>query len=274
MGSEADRINQRFQAGRWRPIVFLKRHHSHEQIERYYRAADLCMVTSLHDGMNLVAKEFVASREDESGVLVLSTFTGASRELGDALLVNPYDKQQVAEAIRTALEMSPEEVARRMHRMRRIVREQNIYRWAGNLLLGSLRIAGGGAGSTGRGRVTRSARRPVLLWAHWDEILRKMREARSVAFFLDYDGTISPRVPRPEQAVMAGRCVAVARTARPATARLDGRYQRPAERRHRAAHPRARESAIWDCMAGRRKKSCGYLARRGELALAPRDTIG
>ena len=92
------------------------------------------MVTSLHDGMNLVAKEFVASRDDESGVLVLSTFTGASRELGDALLVNPYDKQQVAEAIRTALEMSPEDVARRMHRMRRIVREQNIYRWAGTLL--------------------------------------------------------------------------------------------------------------------------------------------
>jgi len=132
--SEADRINQRFQAGRWRPIVFLRHHHSHEQIERYFRAADLCMVTSLHDGMNLVAKEFVASRDDESGVLVLSTFTGASRELGDALLVNPYDKQQVAEAIHSALEMSLEETARRMHRMRRIVREQNIYRWAGNLL--------------------------------------------------------------------------------------------------------------------------------------------
>ena len=134
VGGEAARINQRFQAGRWKPIVFVKRHHSHEEINRYYRAADLCMVTSLHDGMNLVAKEFVASREDESGVLILSTFTGASRELGDALLVNPYDKQQVAEAIRSALEMSPEETARRMHRMRRIVREQNIYRWAGNLL--------------------------------------------------------------------------------------------------------------------------------------------
>lgn len=134
VSGEADRINQRFQAGRWRPIVFLNRHHSHEQINRYYRAADLCMVTSLHDGMNLVAKEFVASREDESGVLILSTFTGASRELGDALLVNPYDKQQVAEAIRSALEMSPEETARRMQRMRRVVREQNIYRWAGNLL--------------------------------------------------------------------------------------------------------------------------------------------
>jgi trehalose 6-phosphate synthase len=134
VSSEADRINQRFQAGRWRPIVFLKRHHSHEQIERYFRAADLCMVTSLHDGMNLVAKEFVAAREDESGVLVLSTFTGASRELVDALLVNPYDRQQVAEAIRSALEMSPEESARRMQRMRRIVREKNVYRWAGNLL--------------------------------------------------------------------------------------------------------------------------------------------
>src|SRR4029077_1522081 len=92
---EADRINARFQAGRWKPIVFLKRHHSHGEIARYYRAASVCLVTSLHDGMNLVAKEFVVSREDERGVLILSTFAGASRELHDALLVNPYDVQQL-----------------------------------------------------------------------------------------------------------------------------------------------------------------------------------
>jgi alpha,alpha-trehalose-phosphate synthase [UDP-forming] len=132
--SEAERINWRFQAGKWKPIVFLKRQHSHEEIQRYYRAADLCLVTSLHDGMNLVAKEFLAARRDERGVLILSQFTGAARELRDALLVNPYDIDQTAEAIRAALEMEPEEKQMRVHRMRKIIREQNIYRWAGNLV--------------------------------------------------------------------------------------------------------------------------------------------
>ena len=100
--AEAERINWRFQSGKWRPILFLKQQHSHKEIERYYRAADLCLVTSLHDGMNLVAKEFLAARRDERGVLILSQFTGAARELRDALLVNPYDIDQTAEAIRAA----------------------------------------------------------------------------------------------------------------------------------------------------------------------------
>jgi trehalose-6-phosphate synthase len=132
--SEADRINWRFQRGSWRPIVFVKRHHTHREIEQYYRAADLCVVTSLHDGMNLVAKEFVAVREDEGGVLVLSRFTGASRELRDALVVNPYDTEQLAEAIRFALEMDAEEKKARMRRMRQRLRESNVYRWAADLI--------------------------------------------------------------------------------------------------------------------------------------------
>ena len=132
--SEADRINWRFQNGKWKPIVFLNRQHSHQQIEPYYRAADLCLVTSLHDGMNLVAKEFLSARKDERGVLILSQFTGAARELRDALLVNPYDIEQTAEAIRAALEMEPEEKQLRVQRMRRVIKENNIYRWAGNLI--------------------------------------------------------------------------------------------------------------------------------------------
>jgi trehalose 6-phosphate synthase len=120
--------------------VFLKKHHSHEEISRFYQAASFCMVTSLHDGMNLVAKEFVASREDERGALILSTFTGAAHELSDALLVNPYDVSQLADAVRRALEMSEEEQARRMQRMRHIVRENNVYRWAANLLSDLLEI--------------------------------------------------------------------------------------------------------------------------------------
>jgi trehalose 6-phosphate synthase len=132
--AEAERINWRFQGGKWKPIVFLKRQHSHQEIEPYYRAADLCLVTSLHDGMNLVAKEFLAARRDERGVLILSQFTGAARELRDALLVNPYDIDQTAEAIRAALEMEPEEKQLRVQRMRKVIKEHNIYRWAGNLI--------------------------------------------------------------------------------------------------------------------------------------------
>ena len=132
--AEADRINSRFQMGNWKPIVLLKKHHSHHEITRFYHAASLCMVTSLHDGMNLVAKEFVASRDDEHGVLILSTFAGAALELTDALLVNPYDVQQTAAAILRALEMPDDEQAARMHRMRTKVKEYNVYRWAANLL--------------------------------------------------------------------------------------------------------------------------------------------
>jgi trehalose-6-phosphate synthase len=131
---EAERINARFQTSKWKPIVFRKKHHSHEEITRFYRAASLCMVTSLHDGMNLVAKEFVASREDERGALILSTFAGAAHELSDALLVNPYDVCQLAESIHCALEMREGEQAERMRRMRHHVREHNVYRWAANLL--------------------------------------------------------------------------------------------------------------------------------------------
>jgi trehalose 6-phosphate synthase len=134
VSAEAERINARFQTARWKPIVFRKKHHSHEEIARFYRASSFCMVTSLHDGMNLVAKEYVASREDDQGALILSTFAGAAHELSDALLVNPYDISQLAESIHRALEMSEEEQARRMHRMRHTVREHNIYRWAANLL--------------------------------------------------------------------------------------------------------------------------------------------
>src|SRR5437899_1480782 len=130
--AESERINWRFQTGNWKPIVFQKRQHSHQECQRYYRTADLCLVTSLHDGMNLVAKEFVASREDDQGVLILSTFAGGAHELSDALLVNPYDTVELANSIRHALEMQPRERHTRMQRMRTVVRERNIYRWAGN----------------------------------------------------------------------------------------------------------------------------------------------
>lgn len=132
--AESDRINWRFQTKRWKPIVFLKKHHSHAEIQPFYETADLCMVTSLHDGMNLVAKEYIGARENESGVLILSQFTGASRELQDALIVNPYDIDQMAQAIRVALEMKPDEQKARMRRMRETIKDRNIYRWAADLI--------------------------------------------------------------------------------------------------------------------------------------------
>ncbi|HBL17331.1 MAG: hypothetical protein A2X36_11660 [Elusimicrobia bacterium GWA2_69_24] len=132
--AEVERINWKFKARDWKPVVYLKKHHSHREILPFYMHADLCMVTSLHDGMNLVAKEFVAAREDNGGVLILSRFAGASRELRDALIINPYDIEQTADAIRYALEMDSEERSARMKRSRETIRENNIYRWAGNLI--------------------------------------------------------------------------------------------------------------------------------------------
>jgi trehalose-6-phosphate synthase len=131
---EVDRINWRFKTKEWQPIVFLKRHHSHEEIRPFYETADLCLVTSLHDGMNLVAKEYISARDEESGVLILSQFTGASRELMDALIVNPYDIEEMAEAIRTALEMDPAEQKARMKGMRESLKNRNIYYWAADLI--------------------------------------------------------------------------------------------------------------------------------------------
>jgi trehalose 6-phosphate synthase len=135
---EVHRINHRFQTTRWKPIVLIERQLNHEEVNRWYRIADVCLVTSLHDGMNLVAKEFVAARDDEDGALVLSKFTGAAVELRDALVVNPYDIAEVAESIHRGLDMPREERRTRMQQMRKQVMEHNIYRWAA-MVLGDLR---------------------------------------------------------------------------------------------------------------------------------------
>lgn len=132
--AEAERINWKFKTKGWRPIVYLKKHHSHEEILPFYKRADVCMVTSLHDGMNLVAKEFVLARDDNNGALILSCFAGASKELQDALIINPYDIEQGADAIYHALNMDIEEKKSRMERMRKTVKEHNIYKWTADLI--------------------------------------------------------------------------------------------------------------------------------------------
>lgn len=131
---ETERINGKFKIKNWQPILLLMKHHSHSEIGPFYKAADLCLVTSLHDGMNLVAKEYISAREDEEGVLILSQFTGAARELRDALIVNPYDITQTSDAIKEALQMKKTEQNERMKRMRTLIKDHNIYRWAGELV--------------------------------------------------------------------------------------------------------------------------------------------
>jgi trehalose 6-phosphate synthase len=142
-----ERINERFQTGHWKPILLIERQTSHADVDRWYRAADVCLVTSLHDGMNLVAKEYVAAHDDEDGVLVLSKFTGAATELLDALIVNPYDIEGVAEAIHQGLDMSRSERRTRMQRMRRHIMDHNVYGWAAGILgdLRELRMESAGA---------------------------------------------------------------------------------------------------------------------------------
>jgi trehalose-6-phosphate synthase len=137
---EVDRINARFGEGYWRPIILIDQHQEPTKVFELYRAADFCLVNSLHDGMNLVAKEFVAARDDEDGVLILSTFAGASRELVEAVLINPFDVNETAEAMEIAMRMGREERRDRMSLMRRTVKENNVYRWAGRMLMDASRI--------------------------------------------------------------------------------------------------------------------------------------
>jgi trehalose 6-phosphate synthase len=136
----AARINERFGSKDYQPIILYRSHHEPPEVFRFYRAADLCYVSSLHDGMNLVAKEFVAARTDLQGVLLLSEFTGAARELTEALIVNPYDLVGSSDALASALSMPPDEQQDRMRSMRSLLVQFNVYRWAGTMLVDAARL--------------------------------------------------------------------------------------------------------------------------------------
>ncbi|MBI4341945.1 MAG: trehalose-6-phosphate synthase, partial [Candidatus Omnitrophica bacterium] len=127
-------INWKYRTDRWQPIIFLKQQVGPLPLYAWYRLASLCVVSALHDGMNLVAKEFIASRVQEDGVLILSQFTGAARELTDAELVNPYAVDELADVMYRAASLPAEEQQKRMRKLRAQVREQNVYRWAGKIL--------------------------------------------------------------------------------------------------------------------------------------------
>ena len=129
-----EKVNWKHSDGNWKPIIYLKKHFSPEEIKPYYALANICVVSALHDGMNLVAKEYVISNKKLDGALILSRFTGAARELTDAVQINPYSIEEFADAIKSAVEMPAEERKRRMENMRKIVTENNIYHWAGNII--------------------------------------------------------------------------------------------------------------------------------------------
>lgn len=129
-----EKVNWKYADGDWRPIVYLKKYFSADEISPFYSLADICIVSSLHDGMNLVSKEYVAAKSDLKGVLILSRFTGAARELTDAVQINPYSTEEFADAIKFAAEMSQEERKNRMENMRKIIKEKNIYKWAGDII--------------------------------------------------------------------------------------------------------------------------------------------
>ena len=148
MVSEINRKYRKWPARSWRPIIFLKRHFPQHSLTALHRLANFCIVSSLHDGMNLVAKEYVASRFDEDGALILSDFAGASRELTDALVVNPFSEEESVEAIRQALEMPEEERKKRMQKMRAVVAENNVYRWAGKIISTLLKFEFATSGET------------------------------------------------------------------------------------------------------------------------------
>jgi trehalose 6-phosphate synthase len=135
-----DEINWKWRDADWRPIVLLKEHHDTTAMIALHRLATFFVVSSLHDGMNLVAKEFVASRFDEQGSLILSRFTGAFRELPDAIGVNPFAVHEIADAIDQALTMPATEQRRRMRRMREQVAQNNVYRWGGKILSALLKF--------------------------------------------------------------------------------------------------------------------------------------
>jgi len=129
-----ERVNAKFGSESYRPVILLASHHDHDEIQDFYQMGDLCMVTSLHDGMNLVAKEYVWSQAPERGMLILSRFAGAARELTEALIVNPYSIEEISESILKGITMDPVDRTRRMRAMRRKIASHNVFHWANDLI--------------------------------------------------------------------------------------------------------------------------------------------
>ena len=134
LNSLVEEVNWKHSTEKWAPVLFIRRHMTTKEIVALYKIADACLVSPLHDGMNLVCKEFISAKNDLSGILLLSQFTGAARELDEAMFVNPYDRENFAIAIKEAIELPEAKKQKKMKRLRNVVRENNIYKWAGKFL--------------------------------------------------------------------------------------------------------------------------------------------
>lgn len=184
------KINKKYSSGLWRPIIYIDTKIEHEDLVAYYRMADVAIISSVYDGMNLVAKEYVASKTDEKGVLILSEFAGASEELEGSILVNPYDIEQFSECIKTALKMPDKEKLSRMVALRRQVSENNIHKWIIDILNEIAAIA------------AIKSEKCCYLFGNMGEI-RKRVFNKDIFMFLDYDGTLTPIVGTPDKAVIS-----------------------------------------------------------------------
>lgn len=200
------RINGEYGSIGRTPVVYLHQSYSREEMAALYLAADVMVVTALRDGMNLVAKEYVACREDELGVLLLSEFTGAADELRSALLVNPHDIEGMKAAMLRAMLMPEREQQRRMRSLRESVRSNDVHHWAGNFLRAARAAAEQRRGSEASIEGTDDAHTaPILLGSQLGEHLQRLATAAELIIACDFDGTLAPIVSRPEQARMLGR---------------------------------------------------------------------
>lgn len=192
------KINGRFGRIDWTPVVYQYRSVPFQFLAALYSASDICLVTPLRDGMNLVAKEYIATRRGGAGMLILSEMAGAAKELGEAIIVNPNNREEIAEALRDALETSVEEQKRRNQIMQRRLRRYDVMRWAKDFVNDLV----------GMGEVQDRIRARMLPKAARAEIIDRYKKSRRRALFLDYDGTLSPfaRHPslvRPDEAKLA-----------------------------------------------------------------------
>jgi alpha,alpha-trehalose-phosphate synthase [UDP-forming]/trehalose-phosphatase len=176
------KINKKYSLENWNPIIYRDTKAEHEDLVAYYKMADVAIISSIYDGMNLVAKEYVASQIDNKGVLLLSEFAGAAEELGGAILVNPYDIEEFSNCIKMALELSLEEKTCRMKTLRRQVKEKDIYRWISDIIR----------------EITVPSPKCCYVFDSLEELPRN-----NTFLFLDYDGTLTPIVDSPDKAVMS-----------------------------------------------------------------------
>ncbi|MDR7587961.1 MAG: bifunctional alpha,alpha-trehalose-phosphate synthase (UDP-forming)/trehalose-phosphatase [Armatimonadota bacterium] len=186
--AEIARINDRYGTAQWRPVLYLPEPLPLEGMAALYRMADVCVVSSLADGMNLVAKEFVACQVDRRGVLVCSELAGAHDELPWAVSINPYDTEGTADALERALEMDPEERLVRMTHLRAAVRDRDVYAWVGDHLRAGLRVM-----------ATRAA--TWRLRDHRKDVAAALA-GRPLAVLLDFDGTLAPLAESPALAAL------------------------------------------------------------------------